>query len=108
MILELERFKRYGTESTRDYDCAGMDYLLFDHIFANSHSTCINNYCLNQCGALLHSLTQSSYEDVQEIIVNVLLTFTFINHENVVIDSYLAKAISRESNILLIFNIAKA
>ncbi|KAL2330050.1 hypothetical protein Fmac_017631 [Flemingia macrophylla] len=68
----------------------------------------LDNFWVEQGGALLLSLMQSSQEDVQERVATGLATFVVIDDENASIDCGRAEAVMRDGGIRLLLGLAKS
>ena len=62
--------------------------------FAKSHQTCMHWYWTNAGVALLISLTQSSQEDVQEMVVGAVSAFAIADYEYVGINLAFARVLA--------------
>ncbi|KHN11569.1 Protein ARABIDILLO 1 [Glycine soja] len=68
----------------------------------------LDSFWVEQGGALLLSLMQSSQEDVQERAATGLATFVVIDDENASIDCGRAEAVMRDGGIRLLLGLAKS
>ncbi|KAF7825119.1 protein ARABIDILLO 1 [Senna tora] len=68
----------------------------------------LDNFWVEQGGALLLSLMQSPQEDVQERAATGLATFVVIDDENASIDCRRAEAVMRDGGIRLLLGLAKS
>ncbi|ESW11621.1 hypothetical protein PHAVU_008G045600 [Phaseolus vulgaris] len=75
---------------------------------AESPQQGLDNFWVEQGGALLLSLMQSSQEDVQERAATGLATFVVIDDENASIDCGRAEAVMRDGGIRLLLALAKS
>ncbi|XP_020207037.1 protein ARABIDILLO 1 isoform X2 [Cajanus cajan] len=75
---------------------------------AESPQQGLDNFWVEQGGALLLSLMQSSQEDVQERAATGLATFVVIDDENASIDCGRAEAVMRDGGIRLLLGLAKS
>ncbi|KAK7295306.1 hypothetical protein RJT34_18212 [Clitoria ternatea] len=75
---------------------------------AESAQQGLDNFWVEQGGALLLSLMQSSQEDVQERAATGLATFVVIDDENASIDCGRAEAVMRDGGIRLLLGLAKS
>ncbi|KAG4992532.1 protein ARABIDILLO 1-like [Glycine soja] len=75
---------------------------------AESPQQGLDSFWVEQGGALLLSLMQSSQEDVQERAATGLATFVVIDDENASIDCGRAEAVMRDGGIRLLLGLAKS
>ncbi|XP_028754105.1 protein ARABIDILLO 1 [Neltuma alba] len=75
---------------------------------AESSQQGLENFWVEQGGALLLSLMQSPQEDVQERAATGLATFVVIDDENASIDCGRAEAVMRDGGIRLLLGLAKS